>query len=113
MELIRIGEETANIVLSSKRVADVCLAFVDHKGVKHSVEVTAENVFEAAASGLKAISENWAEEPGLLTPIEVKVTAAIVRHEVTLKALKRWVESTASGPKEMLTKQRVKAMLPE
>ena len=63
------------------------VAFVDHRGVKHSAEVTAENVFEAAANGLKAISESWAEEPGLLTPIEVKVTAPVMRHELTLQAL--------------------------
>lgn len=87
------------------------VAFVDHRGVRHSVEVTAENVFEAAASGLKAISENWAEEPGLLTPIEVKVTAPVVRHELTLQALKRWLNANPDSRTEVILKERVKTML--
>jgi hypothetical protein len=51
--------------------------------VKLSVEVAAESVFRAAASGLEAINESWAEEPALLTPIGAKVTAPVVRREVT------------------------------
>jgi hypothetical protein len=88
------------------------VAFTDSTGVRHTAEVTAESLYEAAALGIKAISEQWASEPGLMTSISVEVRAPAVSHEVTLRQLRQWVDGTCTGPREALLKQRLKAVLP-
>ena len=54
------------------------VSFVDAKGTKHTAEVVADSLYEAAIAGVKEISESWAEEPGLMTVIRVDVTASVV-----------------------------------
>jgi len=86
------------------------VSFCDHSGVKHHAEVTAETLYEAALLGIRAISQEWAEEPGLLAPIEIQVKLPAVRHEVTLKQLREWLTSTCKTPKERVLKERLKQL---
>ena len=89
-----------------------CLvSFVESSGVNHEDEVAAESLFEAAAFGIKAISQEWAEEPGLVTPISVEVKAPTVRHQLTLKAVRDWAVRASRSPKERLIKERVRTLL--
>jgi hypothetical protein len=88
------------------------VSFVDASGVRHHAEVSAESLFEAAVLGIRAISEEWAEEPGLAAKIEVQVTAPAVTHEVTFKQLRDWLNGTCRSPKERIVKERLKALLP-
>jgi hypothetical protein len=88
------------------------VAFVDAAGVRHAAEVSAESLFEAAVLGIRAISEEWAEEPGLATKIEVEVTAPAVTHEITFKHLRDWLNGTCRSPKDRIVKDRLKSLLP-
>jgi len=63
---------------------DVCVgnartcvdSFVDSGGIRHSVEVAAESLYEAAALAVKEFRRHpWSDgiEPGTLTPLEVHI----------------------------------------
>ena len=88
------------------------VSFSDSRRVKHSVEVTAESLFEAAALGLKLLREqDWVEPPGPATRLEVQVTHPRVTHEVTVQQVQRWAESSAVTPDERIRKDKVRMML--
>src|SRR5687767_1240583 len=61
------------------------VSFTDEQGTQHTAEVTAESLYEAALFGLEAISETWAEQPGVNTPISVSIVP--VFHHVTLRQI--------------------------
>jgi hypothetical protein len=87
------------------------VSFVDEKGTRHTAEVVADSLYEAALTGLKAISEVWGEEPEVGTPIEVSIVPPV--HSVTLRQIKTWVEKSAPGsPKDVATKHRLRRLLP-
>jgi hypothetical protein len=67
------------------------VSFVDPSGTKHTAEVVAETLYEAALCGLKAISGEWVEEPGPNTPIIV--SAVPIEHQVTLRQIRQWVDT--------------------
>jgi hypothetical protein len=73
--------------------------------------VTAESLYEAAVLGIKAISEQWAQEPAAMTRLEVEVKAPPVRHEITVRQVRQWLDGTCASPKERVLKERLKAML--
>jgi hypothetical protein len=84
----------------------------DSRGVKHSVEVTAETLFEAAALGLQLLRQHeWVEPAGPATRLEVVVNRPVVRHEVTVQQIERWLDSTAITPDERLRRERVRKIL--
>ena len=89
-----------------------CLvSFEDSEGIRHTAEVTAETLYEAAALGIRAISLQSAEEPRLRTLIAVEVKAPAVRHEMTFQALKEWMDKRSGTPKEMAQRWRLKSLL--
>ena len=88
------------------------VSFSDSRRVKHSVEVTAESLFEAAALGLSLFrTHEWVEPPGPATRLEIQIGQPTVTHEVSIQQLQRWSESTAVTPAERLRKNRVREML--
>ena len=60
---------------------------------------------------IKAISEQWGEQPGPVTPIAVEVKAPTITHELTLKQIQQWLESVCVSPKDRLTKDRLRQRL--
>jgi hypothetical protein len=51
------------------------VSFSDVRRVKHSVDVTADSLFEAAALGLKLLRDDgWIDQPGPATRLEVHVS---------------------------------------
>ena len=85
------------------------VSFVDEHGTKHSVEVVAETLYEAALCGLKAISETWAEQPGPRTPIRVSIVPP--EHIVTLTQIRQWLDTNPKSPREIIQKGRLKDLL--
>jgi hypothetical protein len=91
----------------------VCnVSYVDMNGIKHSAQVTAETLYEAAVLGIAAISQQWAEEPALMTSIQVEAVAPAVKHEVTVKQIRQWLNSNCTSPSEKVMKDRLRALLP-
>lgn len=85
--------------------------FTDSSGVRHLAEVQAESMYEAAVEGVSMIASQWGEQPGLITPITVEVKAPAVQHQLTLKQIRQWLESTCHSPKEKVTKERLRQRL--
>lgn len=87
------------------------VSFVDAEGIKHTSTVQAESVYEAAVVGMRAITESWADQPGVMTPISIEVVN-VVRHEVTLQKIRQWLNGTCRSPRERVLKDRLKEMIP-
>jgi hypothetical protein len=81
-------------------------------GVRHSVEVTADSLYEAAALGLALLrKDGWTEAIAPGTELEVQVRQPAARHTVTLAQLRRWCDGVAVSPDETLTKEKMKQFL--
>jgi hypothetical protein len=96
------------------RVSPRCctVSFTGPTGVRHSVEVTAESVYEAAALGINLLrQEEWADQLAPGTPIEVRARHPATTHTLTLAQVQRWTEGVAASPDEILKKRKVKDLL--
>ena len=85
----------------------------DLKDVEHTVEVTADSLYEAVAQGLRAFRDaDWASdrEHGL-TKISVIVKQPEVEHTVRVKDFESWLESAGRSPAEMSLKTRLRQLL--
>lgn len=89
------------------------VSFIDHRGVRHSVRVRAESLFEAAAAALAEFREcGWIEaQPGPATQLEVKVRGPATKHAVSVQQVQRWAESTAVTPADRINREKVKRLL--
>jgi hypothetical protein len=111
----RLGEEMAKLRATIRRAMAVrrcSVTFTDHRGSRHSVDVEAESLYEAAALALKALNAcEWVEPIGPAARLEVEVRQATTRHQVTPAQVRRWSESSAVSPDERIRKDRVKSLL--
>ena len=82
-------------------------------GVEHSVEVTAETLYEAVAQGLRAFRDaEWASDIGAgPTANTVTVKQPVVQHRVRVKDFVAWLESAGRSPAEMSLKSRLRQLL--
>jgi hypothetical protein len=87
------------------------VSFTGPSGTRHTVNVTAESLYEAVLVGVRAISEHWGEGPTATARIAVEVRSPSVTHEVCLKQIRQWAEGTATSPKERLLKDSLKSLL--
>ena len=90
------------------------VSFVDSTGIRHSVEVAAESLYEAAALAVREFrSHPWVDdvEPGAVTPLSISVKTPATTHEVNIKQLERWTASTPKSPREIVQKSRVRELL--
>jgi|SRR5665213_2681065 len=85
----------------------------DTEGVTHTVNVTAETLYEAVALGMAAIRTNdWATGIAQgLNAVKVRVTNVPVEHEVLLKDFTKWLDKTNGSPREMTDRKRIKSIL--
>jgi hypothetical protein len=90
------------------------VSFVDSTGIRHSIEVAAESLYEAAALAVREFrSHPWVDdvEPGVVTPLSISVKPPASTHEVSIKQLERWIASTPRSPRETAQKSRVRDLL--
>ena len=85
----------------------------DMEGVSHTVEVTAETLYEAVALGMAAIrTEEWVAGIAQgLNPVKVRVMNIPVEHEVKLMDFTKWLERTGGSPREMSDRKRIRSIL--
>lgn len=91
----------------------VCrVSFKDFEGVRHSVEVVAESVFEASALALSALSKHeWVEKIGPGTRLDVQIFEPGVTHTLIVAQLKQWLERPAGSPADTIRKRKLKNLL--
>jgi hypothetical protein len=89
------------------------VSYTDHDGI-HSVEVSADTLFEAVAQALVEFKEDNTvlNQPGPNTEFSVKVIRKPIEHFIRLKRVKEWAEfSNTTSPAERLRRERVRKML--
>jgi hypothetical protein len=76
----------------------------DIDGVEHTVDVTAETLYEAVAMGLAALRDNeWTADFGHgQTTITVVARHPEVEHKVRMRDFESWLQSAARSPAEMI-----------
>jgi hypothetical protein len=89
------------------------VSYCDLNGVEHTVEVTADSLYEAVAQELRVFRENdWIDEVGRgQTTISVAVAYPEVQHKVRIQDFERWLESQGRTPAEMSLKGRLQELL--
>jgi hypothetical protein len=89
------------------------VSYCDPSGVEHTVEVTADSLYEAVAQGLRVFRENdWINEIGRgQTMITVAVAHPEVQHKVRIQDFERWLESQGLTPAEVSLKGRLRELL--
>lgn len=85
------------------------VTFLDSSGIRHSAEVQADSMYEAAAAALEVFREHDCS-PGLSHDLEVQVRST-VNHTIRVKKLKDWADLSAASPRDVLLKQRIKSLL--
>jgi hypothetical protein len=88
------------------------VTLTDARGVQHTVDVTAESLFEAAAQALVVFTrDGWTDPVGPATTLAVEVRAPSVRHSVTVLQIHRWLAGATSSPNERVRKDRIQRLL--
>jgi hypothetical protein len=77
------------------------VSFSDPEGVRHSVEVGAETLYEAAVLALKSFREHDCG-PGPAAHLAVEVKSPSVTHTVVTRSIEEWPNGGAKSPKEAL-----------
>ena len=95
-------------------VLRTCIVAVkDIRDVEHSIEVTAETLYEAIATALAALQQdNWVGEIGQgFTTVTVVVQQPPVKHEVKMKDFVAWLGRQGRSPAEVILKQKLEKIL--
>jgi hypothetical protein len=85
----------------------------DLEGVRHTVEVTAETLYEAVALGLVAVRGNdWVMGVAQGTnTVQVSVMDIPIEHSVKIQEFNEWLHRTNGAPREVSKRSRIKAIL--
>jgi|SRR6516162_9415172 len=108
------GEQTAHLLHEFDMALRTCrVTCRDIEGVEHTIEVTAEGLYEAVARGLAALRDtDWAGVIGHgQTTITVVVKQPEVEHRVRMRDFEAWLESSGRSPAEMTLKTRFRRLL--
>ena len=90
------------------------VSFTDLTGIRHSVEVAAESLYEAAAMAVAEFRRHpWTDgmEPGAVTRLAANIKVPKTTHEVSIRQLEQWIAQTPKSPSETVHKARVRELL--
>jgi hypothetical protein len=90
-----------------------CLVeFTGPSGVRHTVAVVGESVYEAAAMAIATLPRgDWVDPLAPGTLLRVQVPSPSIVHTVTLQQIERWCTGVATSPNEVLRRRRVMAII--
>ena len=89
------------------------VSYKNDEGI-HSVEVTAETLFEAVAKAIVEFRDDKTitSPPGPETEFTVQVLRKPVEHMIRMKRVVEWAQfGNTAGPAEMIRRERVRKML--
>ena len=89
------------------------VAVKDLRDIEHSIEVSAETLYEAIATALAALQQDsWVGEIGQgFTTVTVIVQQPPVKHEVKMNDFVSWLRRQGRSPAEVLLKQKLEKIL--
>ena len=82
-------------------VRSCTVAYTDAEGVRHSVNVQAETLYEAVVLAVRAFREHDCE-PGSGSQLEVEAKSPSVTHTVSMRKVKEWLNGRAKSPMRKL-----------
>jgi hypothetical protein len=85
------------------------VSYVDMDGLKHTVEVEAGSMYEAAALSIQSFRKHDIYPAGL-AELNVEIRSSIT-HTLTVRQLEDWLKVSPRTPKEMATKERLRSLL--
>ena len=100
-------------ILGSAVLRTCKVSVTDMRDIEHTIDVTAETLFEAIAAALAALQQDsWVEEiaQGLNT-VSVLVQQPPVKHEVKMKNFLSWLGRPGGSPAEVALRERVRKLL--
>jgi len=85
----------------------------DLQDVLHTVEVTAETLYDAVAKALVIFRQNdWVADIGTgMTPVTVVVKEPTVMHQVLMKDFERWLKRNGRSPAEAANRSALRKQL--
>jgi hypothetical protein len=107
----RTKDEYATLLCVPLRTCTV--AVKDLRDVEHSIEVSAETLYEAIATALAALQQDiWVGEIGQgFATVTVVVQQPPVKHEVKMKDFVSWLGRQGRSPAEVMLKQKLEKIL--
>ena len=88
------------------------VTFQDGRGIRHSVDVEAESLYEAVVFAVRRFREDtWSEQVAPGTVLDVDVREPAVRHSTSLQQVERWLGRTSPNPNEAAKKAKLKMIL--
>jgi hypothetical protein len=92
-------------------VEKLCVvSFTGTDGFRHSVQVVAESLYEAAALAVRSFADAGCP-PTHGTELDIEVKAPAVTHTIKLNRVVGWVNAVARSPKDKMLKDRLKELL--
>jgi len=96
-------------VLNSGGMALCLVSYLDTEGLRHTVEVEAQSLYEAAVLACRTFKQHECE-PGDISKLEVEMRSSVT-HTVTLKRVRQWLDGGAKSPSEAVMKERLRGLL--
>ena len=90
-------------------MASCRVSYLDTQGVRHTVEVDADSLYEAAVLAIRTFRQHNCE-PGRVSNLEVEVRTSVI-HTITPGRIYDWLNGGAKSPKEAVMKERLRALL--
>ena len=87
------------------------MSFAGPSGIRHSVEVEAETLYEAAVLAVTRFRRDiWGEAVTAATTLDVEVREPSTKHSLTFQQVERWLASPGA-PHDTSRKAKLKLML--
>ena len=88
------------------------VSFKDIRGVRHSTEVEAESLYEAAVLAINRLNHDpWIEKIGPATVLDIEVREPGTTHAISLQQVERWLAGATTNPNEATRKAKLKMVL--
>lgn len=88
------------------------MSFTDAEGIRHTTDVQAESLYEAAVLAVRAFRQDrWIEVVGTAARLEIQVHAPVVTHTVSLLQMRPWLDGAVADPAGAVRKKRLKELL--
>ena len=90
-------------------MAACIVSYLDTEGLRHTVELEADSLYEAAVLAVRTFRQHGCE-PGQASKLEVEIRTSVT-HTITLKKIHDWVRGGAKTPKEAVMKEKLRELL--
>jgi hypothetical protein len=88
------------------------VSFTDVRGIRHTAEIEAESLYEAAVQGIRRLNQDpWLERIGPGTKLEIEIREPSAKHVLTVEQLQRWLAGATKSPTEATKKAKLKLLL--